>query len=108
MVIDFLRGYTAEHHMALAQLLLQTPMELVRQEIETQLITSIQILIAILIFMELVLAVAVLALVVALETVLQVDSVIVLMLTYLMLAVLALVHLGLELAEITTQAELIR
>ena len=77
MVIDFLRGYTAEHHMALAQLLLQTPMELVRQEIETQLITSIQILIAILIFMELVLA----AVAVALETILQVDSVIVLLLT---------------------------
>ena len=77
MVIDFLRDYTAEHHMALAQLLLQTPMELVRQETETQLITSIQILIAILIFMELVLAAAA----VALETVLQVDSVIVLLLT---------------------------
>ena len=52
-------------------------MELVRQETETQLITSIQILIAILIFMELVLAAAA----VALETVLQVDSVIVLLLT---------------------------
>lgn len=89
--------------MALAQLLLQTPMELVRQETETQFITSIQILIAILIFMELVLAVAV-----ALETMLQVDSVIVLLLTYLMLAVLALAHLGLDRAEITTQAELIR
>ena len=63
--------------MAPAQLLLQTPMELVRQETETQLITSIQILIAILIFMELVLAAAA----VALETMLQVDSVIVLLLT---------------------------
>ena len=89
--------------MALAQLLLQTPMELVRQETETQFITSIQILIAILIFMEPVLAVAV-----ALETMLQVDSVIVLLLTCLMLAVLALAHLGLDRAEITTQAELIR
>ena len=63
--------------MVLAQLLLQTPMELVRQETETQLITSIQILIATLIFMELVLAVVA----VALETMLQVDSVIVLLLT---------------------------
>ena len=63
--------------MALAQLLLQTPMELVRQETETQLITSIQILIAILIFMELAWAVVA----VALETMLQVDSVIVLLLT---------------------------
>ena len=63
--------------MAPAQLLLQTPMELVRQETETQLITSIQILIAILIFMEPVLAAAA----VALETMLQVDSVIVLLLT---------------------------
>ena len=90
--------------MALAQLLLQTPMELVRQETETQLITSIQILIAILIFMESVLAAAA----VALETILQVDSVIVLLLTYLMLAVLAVAHLGLDRAEITTQADLIR
>ena len=103
MVIDLAQVYIAEHLMALAQLLLQTPMELVRQETETQFITSIQILIAILIFMELVLAVAV-----ALETMLQVDSVIVLLLTYLMLAVLALAHLGLDRAEITTQAELIR
>ena len=103
MVIDLAQVYIAEHLMALAQLLLQTPMELVRQETETQFITSIQILIAILIFMEPVLAVAV-----ALETMLQVDSVIVLLLTCLMLAVLALAHLGLDRAEITTQAELIR
>ena len=45
---------------------------------------------------------------VALETILQVDSVIVLLLTYLMLAVLAVAHLGLDRAEITTQADLIR
>ena len=77
MVIDLAQVYIAEHLMAPAQLLLQTPMELVRQETETQLITSIQILIAILIFMELVLAAAA----VALETMLQVDSVIVLLLT---------------------------
>ena len=77
MVIDLAQVYIAEHLMALAQLLLQTPMELVRQETETQLITSIQILIAILIFMESVLAAAA----VALETILQVDSVIVLLLT---------------------------